>query len=430
MPIMSGPLALCEGRPNQPCPNRAAGSLSQGDLMLCSECEEFRFPSSNAKSKLKSKDKPGKPAIQVTSNRTRATAKRGTPASESATRDTKVSNDIELKLDSSRDTADVCPLCTTSVTLSDSLKCDVCNKSLHFTCAGLTNNTASILCSIIEETGWVCLPCRTDARMTIRLLQSGQAKLAEEVAVLRDEISEIRVSGKKESMSPDDNVDVLQSPDIATAVTFEVHRELSDITRRKRNVIISGLPECQIYNGKEISDEEAFCSLCEEHLTLKPSIARQGCRRLGKVHANPGKPRRLLVPLTTEENAKSLLSVAKKLRSSDDPVIASSVYINADLTPTQAKLAYDKRVQRRQRLAGEQLRRQPHANLPSQKDSSSQDGVSLSATEHLERDNGYNRNDSNRDITIPTGSVATACSTAPAPPVAGITDDQPFLKPA
>ena len=33
---MSGPLALCEGRPNQPCPYRAAGSLSQGDLMLCS----------------------------------------------------------------------------------------------------------------------------------------------------------------------------------------------------------------------------------------------------------------------------------------------------------------------------------------------------------------------------------------------------------
>jgi len=78
--------------------------------MLCSECEEFRFHSSNAKAKSKSKDKPGKPAIQVTSNRTRATAKRGTPASESATRDTKVSNDVELKLDSSRDTVDVCPL--------------------------------------------------------------------------------------------------------------------------------------------------------------------------------------------------------------------------------------------------------------------------------------------------------------------------------
>jgi len=161
MPIMSGPLASCEGRPNQPCPYRAAGSLSQGDLILCSECEEFRFPSSNAKPKSKSKDKSGKPAIQVTSNRTRSTAKRGTPASESATRDTKVSNDIELKLDSSRDSADVCPLCTASVTESDSLKCDVwivCNKSFHF-----TNNTASILYSIIEETGWVCLPCRTDA---------------------------------------------------------------------------------------------------------------------------------------------------------------------------------------------------------------------------------------------------------------------------
>ena len=37
----------CEGRPNRPCPlkvNNASVSLSQGDLMLCKDCEIFRFP--------------------------------------------------------------------------------------------------------------------------------------------------------------------------------------------------------------------------------------------------------------------------------------------------------------------------------------------------------------------------------------------------
>jgi len=37
----------CEGRPDGPCPgrvNNASVKLSQGDLMLCKECDLFRFP--------------------------------------------------------------------------------------------------------------------------------------------------------------------------------------------------------------------------------------------------------------------------------------------------------------------------------------------------------------------------------------------------
>jgi len=37
-------MPLCEGRPNLPCPRRATGKLSQGDLIMCRKCEEFRFP--------------------------------------------------------------------------------------------------------------------------------------------------------------------------------------------------------------------------------------------------------------------------------------------------------------------------------------------------------------------------------------------------
>ena len=41
-------MPLCEGRPDGPCPDRRNDSsvrLTQGDLMLCSSCDEFRFPS-------------------------------------------------------------------------------------------------------------------------------------------------------------------------------------------------------------------------------------------------------------------------------------------------------------------------------------------------------------------------------------------------
>ena len=37
----------CEGRPDGPCPekkNDASVHGSQGDLMLCDDCEQYRFP--------------------------------------------------------------------------------------------------------------------------------------------------------------------------------------------------------------------------------------------------------------------------------------------------------------------------------------------------------------------------------------------------
>jgi len=44
MPLPSELLTLREGRPNEPCPYRATGLLSQEDLMLCNKREEFRSP--------------------------------------------------------------------------------------------------------------------------------------------------------------------------------------------------------------------------------------------------------------------------------------------------------------------------------------------------------------------------------------------------
>jgi len=94
-------------------------------------------------------------------------------------------------------------------------------------------------------------------------------------------------------------------------------------------------------------DEQAFTSFCEENLIVKPSLSNLDCRRLGK--QNNTKPRRLLVHLTSEQNAHDVLVSAKTLllRKSSDRYIASSVYFNADMTYTEAKLAFEERQKRR-----------------------------------------------------------------------------------
>ena len=70
------------------------------------------------------------------------------------------------------------------------------------------------------------------------------------------------------------------------------------------------------------------------------------CLRLGRKTQN--RPRRLRVRLRNEEAATSLLRSSRLLRSLEDEVVAKSVYINKDLTPTAAKLAYEDRLRRRQ----------------------------------------------------------------------------------
>ena len=133
---------------------------------------------------------------------------------------------------------------------------------------------------------------------------------------------------------------------------FEIHRTHQDTERRKRNVVITGLPESNSDIDDNVEDDKeadniAFNKFCEEYLSVKPVLARSGCMRLGK--RNGQRPRRLLVRLLSESSAASLLAAAKSLRQSEDTYVATNVYINADLTPLEAKLAYEKRQARRDR---------------------------------------------------------------------------------
>jgi len=46
----------------------------------------------------------------------------------------------------------------------------------------------------------------------------------------------------------------------------------------------------------------------------------------------------------------------RQLRESADKYVAGNIYINRDLSPIEAKLAYQKRVKRRERLICQNLR--------------------------------------------------------------------------
>jgi len=128
-------------------------------------------------------------------------------------------------------------------------------------------------------------------------------------------------------------------------VQIEIHRAVHDIERRKQNVIITGLQESTLNSAEKCKkqDIESFEKLCELHLPIKPIVS--SCVRIGK--KQDSRPRRLLVRLSSESTAKNILTSAKLLMNCDDDYIAHNVYINPDLSPTDAKLEFEKRQRRR-----------------------------------------------------------------------------------
>jgi hypothetical protein len=130
-----------------------------------------------------------------------------------------------------------------------------------------------------------------------------------------------------------------EDPDAHT--TMIIHRTLRDTARRRCNVIVSGLPEERDNEG----DRQSFLRICEEWLPMKPALSEGSCVRIG--HQQPGLPRRLLVRTGSEEMATTLLKVAHLLRQADDVDVSERVYINPDLAPEAARLAYEQRQNRR-----------------------------------------------------------------------------------
>ena len=110
--------------------------------------------------------------------------------------------------------------------------------------------------------------------------------------------------------------------------------------RRKRNVIISGLPPLD-----DKKDAEMFREFCEYNLGIKPWVDENRCQRIGK-----SSPKKLLVMLNSEQSASDLISVAKQqLGKLDKQSAASKIFFNQDLSPEEAERAYLKRKERRER---------------------------------------------------------------------------------
>jgi len=128
--------------------------------------------------------------------------------------------------------------------------------------------------------------------------------------------------------------------DAVTAMYVDQRRK----QQRANNIIITGLPHSD-------DDTRAVTDLLRSEFEWDvndwPGVGVTSCRRIGQHRENKVQP--LIVTLHNNLQSEYYIKNAKYLRSSSDAVINSSVFINPDLTPSEARAAYELRIQRRQR---------------------------------------------------------------------------------
>ena len=256
-----------------------------------------------------------------------------------------------------------CPLCDEMVNSSDSsLKCDICDSLVHYHCSGLDFDVFTKLLDIVKVTGWSCLNCRGVSHTALQQISSLQTKmvlLSEQMADVLAKVDglEARLHSCKCSNDTNNNKEAVtnvdnQSPAKVnhTDVAAEVHRTLADASRRRKNVVIVGLPESEGHSDELANNDRlAFRELCENNFSVVPVISKLGCRRLGnktQSSSNGNKPRKLFVHLESEESVPTLMKEARRLRESDSTYIAENVFLNRDMSPAELKLAYERRVLR------------------------------------------------------------------------------------
>jgi len=296
----------CEGRPQGPCPARRNGNTvrgTQGDLMLCPECDEFRFPSvpyvpvkrnTRLTSAMKTNNSTVKAQKSVVNERKDDGA--GGKSTRQSVRLQSASSD---QLDS--DSEFSCSVCLLPVNNVHNkyIKCSISEEVYHQKCADINDMLFDALTSTNSTNLWTCSECRLNTRSLIHCLQTTVSTMQAELLGLQSKVEELEqhirqplntVSAGEGQKS--DRSEVTPTDMTAAKVSMIVHRTLAADERRKKNVVAVGIPETT-----DMDDKDAFLQICEENLDIKPHVYATNCVRIGQRLET--RPRLLLVKLNS-----------------------------------------------------------------------------------------------------------------------------------
>lgn len=255
-----------------------------------------------------------------------------------------------------------CVSCAASGPSSLMIKCQLCDDFYHMQCLGVVIDKYAAAIEMTNLLGWSCKECRNDHRKSMIKLkedlssmqQQLDAMLARSLATAEGTTGGVTADRyhadypaavfAKANITTDDNTASIKPEITYASVVKAIGQVVSDTTRRKRNIIISGITETDT-----IQDIDIVNDLLGSVLRMETRDKIVMMKRIGKINSeNEMQARRLLVVFDSETVAAEILSRAHLLRDVVDPESNERIYINRDLSPDESKAAFERRVQRRQ----------------------------------------------------------------------------------
>lgn len=215
-------------------------------------------------------------------------------------------------------------------------QCDGCQGHLHFACVGMLESDVKILTRLKSKSiRLFCNECNSqilqfkDIKDLVGSLQTQIDSLKEQ---LNMHVNALKSTSIQQTLSDDNFEDVV--------------REVEERNKRKRNIIIYGLPEPPT-NAPD-GDREAVTSLLD---FLQPNIAATDLHvhRLGRIDPSNQRVRPIRVRMSDEKDVAVLVRSAKKLKDSQS---FNRVYVSVDRTPRQQEHYKRIRLQLRERMDG------------------------------------------------------------------------------
>ena len=150
------------------------------------------------------------------------------------------------------------------------ISCDICHECFHSNCSGLSTDTFESLIVIISEARWVWPGCCADNCNRLTSIRTTLTRATEQIAdmqtvitTLKSEIDSLKAGITTPLPPPPPPLHSGDGLDPGEAVKVEICETITDLSRHKKNVVISGLPEPSC----DQSDDILFSQFCEEHMT-------------------------------------------------------------------------------------------------------------------------------------------------------------------
>ena len=265
-------------------------------------------------------------------------------------------------------------------------------------CLEFDEQTVNLLQVVKTTSKWVCPQCIESARdksQDVKIGKGKQPTVVQEVKLLRERVCLLEsalVKLQKEFQSLNNVVSTDSAPIVnadtntdfnktyasavksapipdetcdKAAILKAVYSEMQSKQNKRYNIVVVGL-----HPSITKDDSALFSDLCRDQLHTDIPVIKK-CKRLTKNNNDGGAKINgvgggivppLLVTLDSEYQVDRILRVTKQLKNTKDPSLDRSIYINPDLTRTEALIAFEKRQVRRSNQMGGENNPKSHAN--------------------------------------------------------------------